>query len=227
MAASGPRRRAASRIPLAEAAGLIIPISDWLLEQVCAQKQQRKKVYNRPFTVSVNMSPLHFRQANFIDDLAVLMERYEVADETLELEITEGMAMAGGEDIVRTLTELKAIGLGLAIDDFGTGYSSLSYLQKFPIDRLKIDKSFLDGVPDNPDSVAICEVIIQLAQILGLGIVAEGVETEAQVTFLSALGCDEAQGYYFARPLSPDALKSHFAAPVQEQDLRVSVPSAG
>lgn len=206
-------------IPLAEAVGLIVPLSEWLLEQVCLQQKEWERSLGRTIRVSVNMSPLHFQQANFTETMAELLARHDVAKDSLELEITEGIAMAGGEDMLHTLEDLKALGLGLEIDDFGTGYSSLSYLRQFPIDRLKIDRSFMNSVPDDADAVAICEAIIQLAHSLDLGIVAEGIENEAQANFLLGAGCDEAQGYYFAKPLLPEELHAHLA---ENQDAATS-----
>jgi len=129
------------------------------------------------------------------------LSEYEVDPQLLELEITESAAMLNAEQTASTLHKLKALGVRIAIDDFGTGYSSLSHLKRFPLDSLKIDRSFVTGLPDNEDDASIAQALITMAHALRLKVIAEGVETEAQLEFLAASGCDEMQGYFFSRPL--------------------------
>ena len=155
-------------------------------------------------SISVNISPLHFRQEDLVDHISTALRESGLDPRRLELEITEGLAMAAGDEALSTLRKLKAMGLGLAIDDFGTGYSSLNRLKEFPVDRLKIDQSFTRNVTSNGDDAAISSAVIQLGHTLNLRVIAEGAETHEQIDFLAALGCDEVQGYYFGRPLTAD-----------------------
>ena len=153
--------------------------------------------------VAVNLSPRQFDHAELLAEVDAALQRHALAPALLELEITESVALQGVERTVATLAALKARGLALAIDDFGTGYSSLGYLKRFPVDALKVDQSFVRSMDSDAGDAAIVRAVIALAHSFGLGVIAEGVETPAQLACLAALGCDYAQGYYFSRPLPP------------------------
>jgi EAL domain-containing protein (putative c-di-GMP-specific phosphodiesterase class I) len=155
-------------------------------------------------TVSVNISPLHFRQQGLYQSVHDAIKEAGIAPHKLELEITESMAMTHRGNIIDLLNSLKELGVALAIDDFGTGFSSLSRLKDFPVDRLKVDQSFIFDLTEDADHRAISEAIIRLGHTMGLKVIAEGVETPAHLDVLKELGCDEAQGYLFARPLLED-----------------------
>lgn len=189
-------------IPVAEQSGLIVPLGDWVLETACAQLADWLKQGCTPLTMAVNLSPRQFNDNALSDKVQAVLMNSGLPANRLELEITESMVMDEGVDIIHTLTLLKAIGVSLAIDDFGTGYSNLSRLKHLPIDVIKIDKSFVDGIPDDLDDTAIASTIIAMAHHLKLKIVAEGVETYAQQKFLSDKYCDEMQGYLFGKPES-------------------------
>jgi diguanylate cyclase (GGDEF)-like protein/PAS domain S-box-containing protein len=190
-------------IPFAEESGLILPIGDWVLKEACRQSRAWQEAGLPPLRVSVNISALQFRQPDF----AVTVERALAAAgleaRYLQLEVTESMIMYEAERMTESLEQLKAMGLELAIDDFGTGYSSLSYLKRLPIDRLKIDKSFVQDVTTDTDDEAIIGAIIALTRKLGLRTIAEGVETREQLEFLRDQGCDEVQGFLLSKPLAP------------------------
>jgi diguanylate cyclase (GGDEF)-like protein/PAS domain S-box-containing protein len=187
-----------------EESGLIVPVGKWVLSAACAQIQAWQAAGLTPVPIAVNLSARQFYQ----QDLAAMVQRvlteHHVAANLLELEITESAAMHNAEATSNTLRSLKALGVRMAIDDFGTGYSSLGYLKRFPISALKIDRSFITGLPDDQDDASIAQAIITLAHALRLKVIAEGVENLAQLEFLAAKGCDEMQGYYFSRPLPAD-----------------------
>ena len=190
-------------IPLAEETGLIIEIGRWVLRESCRQAQRWAAAYPQGahLAMSVNISPRQLQQPKLVDDLAAILDETGFDPARLVLEITESVLMHDVASIVRRLQELKVLGVRLAIDDFGTGYSSLSYLRELPIDVLKIDKSFIDGLGGDNEQAAVASTIVRLAQTLQLETVAEGVERAEHVTELQALRCNLAQGYYFARPL--------------------------
>ena len=195
----------ATFIPLAEETGLIVPIGEFVLNAACAQV---RRWHDQGFTdlkVAVNLSMLQLLRGELTVRLHQILETHGLRADRLELELTESMVMANAEQSVRTLTELKAIGVTLAIDDFGTGYSSLSYLKRLPIDTLKIDQTFVGDITTDPDDAAITATIITMAHSLDLNVVAEGVETAEQLQYLRNQGCDEIQGHWFARPLEADA----------------------
>jgi EAL domain-containing protein (putative c-di-GMP-specific phosphodiesterase class I) len=158
--------------------------------------------------MSVNLSSYQFRRKNLLDTIRQALDRSGCSPEYLELEITESAIMQNGESTISILRQLKNIGLRLAIDDFGTGYSSLSYLKQFPVDALKIDRSFIKGIPEDPEDSAITKAIIAMAHSLDLRVVAEGVETEQQLQFLLRNGCDEMQGYLFSRPTTDETIET-------------------
>jgi diguanylate cyclase (GGDEF)-like protein/PAS domain S-box-containing protein len=187
-------------IPVAEESGLIVPIGEWVLRTACAQMRAWHEL-GLAFGIAVNLSPRQFRQKDLSGVVADALRQSGLAPDRLELEITEGTAMANAEQTVTVLGSLHSIGVRLSVDDFGTGYSSLSYLKRFPLDNLKIDRSFVLDVGNDPNGEAIVYATIALARSLKLKTIAEGVETAAQRDFLARAGCDEMQGYLFSRPL--------------------------
>ncbi|ADJ65088.1 diguanylate cyclase/phosphodiesterase with PAS/PAC sensor domains protein [Herbaspirillum seropedicae SmR1] len=187
-------------IPFAEEAGLIVPIGEWVLRTACRQNQAWQQAGLPPIPVAVNLSPRQLNQS-LPDFVAGVLAQSGLAASWLELEITENVVMKDAEKSVATLHALKRLGLQISVDDFGTGYSSLSYLRRFPVDALKIDKSFVRDIVRDADSAAIVKAIISLAHILNLRVIAEGVEDEEQHAFLKENACDEVQGYYFGKPM--------------------------
>lgn len=189
-------------IPIAEDSGLIIPLGNWVLSSACRQAKLWQEKGLPPVRMAVNVSGHQFQQASFVDTVGSILLETGLDPARLELELTESMVMERTEENISTLNRLKALGVQLAIDDFGTGHSSLSYLKRFPIDRLKVDRSFIFNIPGDSDDAAITEAVIALAHSLRYQVVAEGVETAEQLDFLRSRGCDEAQGYYFGKPMS-------------------------
>ncbi len=185
-------------IPIAEGSDLIRPMGAWVLKTACMQNQawQRQGIQRVP--VAVNVSPRQFGEESLFHDIKSALADSGLEGSDLELEITESMVMDDPEQAVNTLRRLKDLGISVAIDDFGTGYSSLAYLKRFPVDTVKLDRSFVDDIPHDVDSIAIAQAIIAMAHTLRLRVVAEGVESEAQVGFLRGEGCDEIQGHYFS-----------------------------
>jgi diguanylate cyclase (GGDEF)-like protein/PAS domain S-box-containing protein len=188
-------------IPIAEETGFIVAIGEWVIERACAQIAQWREAGLGDIAVSINLSTLQLRDAGLLSALAASLHRHRVPKGVLELEITESALMESVEMNLQKLQAIRELGVGLAIDDFGTGYSSLNYLNRFPLDKLKIDRSFVHDMLDDPTDLAITRAIIGLGHTLGLKVVAEGVETVQEVGILRAEGCDELQGYYFARPM--------------------------
>ncbi|BBP00693.1 bifunctional diguanylate cyclase/phosphodiesterase [Sulfuriferula nivalis] len=195
-------------IPIAEETGLIIPIGQWVLEEACRQNRSWQDAGLTPISISVNLSPIQFRQPTLIDLVTNTLLQSGLDAQYLELELTESFFMQDAERINVAITSLKKLGVALAIDDFGTGYSSLSYLKRFPVNHLKIDKSFVQEIDTNSDDEAIVRAIITLGHELGLKVVAEGVETQANYEFLKQHHCDEIQGYYFSRPVPAPEMES-------------------
>jgi EAL domain-containing protein (putative c-di-GMP-specific phosphodiesterase class I) len=189
-------------IPLAEETGLIVPIGEWVLRSACLQNKAWQGEGLPRLRVAVNLSPRQFAHEGLLQDVARVLRETGLDPAWLELEITESMVMRDPEHAVQLLHGLKAMGIHLSIDDFGTGYSSLSYLKRFPLDSVKIDRSFIKDLPLDGDDAGITQAIIAMAHSLRLGVIAEGVETAEQLDFLRANGCDEMQGYHFSRPLS-------------------------
>lgn len=211
-------------IPLAEDTGLILPIGHWVLATACAQiarwAQQPDTMH---FTVSVNVSARQFSLPNFVEEVKSVLEQTGATPTRLKLELTESVLLHKTEDIVAKMMALKAIGVSFSLDDFGTGYSSLSYLKRLPIDELKIDQSFVRDILTDPNDAAIAKTVVALGQILGLAVIAEGVETEGQRDFLARFGCDAYQGYLFSRPL---AIR-HFEEFVQRRANRAEPAAVG
>jgi EAL domain-containing protein (putative c-di-GMP-specific phosphodiesterase class I) len=188
-------------IRCAEETGLIVPMGTWMLRAACRQLRAWRDAGLGKVRVSVNVSARQFREGTLLESVREALAESRVEPGELELELTEGLAMGNVEGLLATLAGLKSLGVSIAIDDFGTGYSSLSYLKRFPIDRLKIDQSFVRNLPASEDDAAIARTIIALGRSLGLQVIAEGVETYEQLEFLRMQRCDEAQGYYFGRPM--------------------------
>ncbi len=189
-------------IPLAEETGLIIPIGEWALREACQQIQAWQAAGLLPTTISVNLSPRQFRHERLAFLIGRILDETGLSPDLLELELTESAIMENVSTATKTLQELKGLGLRVAVDDFGTGYSSLAHLKRFPLDVLKIDRSFVRNVSEDPEDAAIVLAIIAMAHSLGLSVVAEGVENEKQYAFLRANSCDEIQGYLFSEPVS-------------------------
>ena len=197
-------------IPLAEETGLIVPIGEWVLREACRQQKLWLDAGRKVGRIAVNLSPRQFRQKNFPGKVEAILRDTQLAAEYLELEITESCAMEHAGETINQLNQLNQMGMYLAIDDFGTGYSSLAYLQRFPIQKLKIDRSFVNDIHDDLHDAAITKTIIGLAHSMQLRVVAEGVETEHQAEWLRQRGCDQAQGFLYAKPMSPKQFESHF-----------------
>ncbi|MEO6665534.1 MAG: EAL domain-containing protein, partial [Nitrospiria bacterium] len=195
----------ATFIPLAEDTGLIVPIGQWVMRTACAQNKAWQDAGLPKLRVSVNVSARQFRQKSFPETVAAILRETGLGPAYLELEVTESLMMDHVEAAIATLKDLHAMGIALSIDDFGTGYSSLSYLRRFPIDSIKIDRSFIGSLTD-PSQTAIVTAMISLAHTLQLRVVAEGVETVGQADFLRDHGCDQGQGYLFSKPLAADGL---------------------
>ncbi|HXW89788.1 MAG TPA: EAL domain-containing protein [Terriglobales bacterium] len=195
-------------IRIAEHSGLISPIGTWVLRTACAQARRWQDEGNCTIPVAVNVSAVQFRQPGFQELIGSVLSETGLLGQYLELELTESLLLSYADMTASVLLELKGMGLKLSIDDFGTGYSSLSYLKQFPFDKLKIDRSFIRDVAVNSDDAAITTAIIRMAKSLGLKVIAEGVENEAQMSFLRALCCDEIQGYYFSKPLTADEVSA-------------------
>ena len=191
-------------IRIAEKSGLILPIGEWVLRTACSQALKWQEEGLPALTVAVNVSAIQFRQESFCGLIGRVLHETGLAPQCLELELTESLLVADTGVTLSVIQELKAMGLTLAIDDFGTGYSSFSYLRQFRVSKLKIDRSFIRDVAVNPDDAAITAAIISMAKSLHLKVIAEGVEDEAQMSFLRAHQCDEIQGYYFSKPLAVD-----------------------
>jgi diguanylate cyclase (GGDEF)-like protein len=207
-------------IDVAEETGLIVPIGKWVVEQACrqAQRWQAARRDGEQLLVSVNLSSRQLESSSLIDDVATVLEQTGVLPNLLGLEITESVVMRDPEASSTALQGLKDLGVRLAVDDFGTGYSSLAYLRRFPVDLLKVDRAFVDGLGPNPEDAedrAIVAAVVSLAHTLGLQAIAEGVETPGQLAELRALGCDMAQGFLISKPITAPALDDLLA-----RDLR-------
>jgi EAL domain-containing protein (putative c-di-GMP-specific phosphodiesterase class I) len=190
-------------IQIAEDCGLIVPIGQWVLRAACAQAQTWL-TNGIPFgTMAVNISAIEFRNEKFLEDICGILASTGLAPRYLELELTETAVMRNFEATGAVLQSLSKMGIRIAVDDFGTGYSNLSYLKRFPINTLKLDKSFVHDIPENGNIATIVRSVIHMGQSLHLKVVAEGVENAEQLKFLQAYDCAEAQGYYFSKPVDP------------------------
>jgi len=191
-------------IPLAESSGLVDCIGEFVLREACRQLRSWKDAGMPRVRVAVNVSPKQLASPDFVERFRAIMARAGVRGYQLDLELTETAMVENPEQTVRALEALKGIGLRVSLDDFGTGYSSLSHLKGFPLDTVKIDRSFVKDLPDDRDDVAVTEAILSMASALGLRVVAEGVETAEQLEFLRERGCAEAQGYFLRPPISAE-----------------------
>jgi diguanylate cyclase (GGDEF)-like protein len=201
-------------IPVAEESGFIIPIGDWVLHEAVKQAA-RWHAEQLDLVVSVNVSALQFQQPGFVEGVGQALRNAGLPAPLLELELTESMLVHDAKEALLRLQALAHLGVKLAIDDFGTGYSSLNYLKRLPVNRLKIDRSFVDGLPADESDVGIVNAIIRMGQALHLEVIAEGVETEAQRRFLKKAGCHQFQGFLYARALEPAALIERLRQPHQ------------
>jgi diguanylate cyclase (GGDEF)-like protein/PAS domain S-box-containing protein len=208
-------------IPVAEETGLILPLGRWVLERACTQAATWNAISPHPITMSVNVSGRQLQQPGFVGEVAEVLATTGLAPHLLTLELTESVLMHDAEAATAMLVELKALGLRLAIDDFGTGYSSLNYLRRFPIDELKIDRSFVASLQDGPAQAAVVLSILRLSETLHLETVAEGIEERSQLTALRDLGAELGQGYLFARPLDPAAMTALIAADAPFEDAAI------
>jgi EAL domain-containing protein (putative c-di-GMP-specific phosphodiesterase class I) len=197
-------------IPLAEETGLIIPLGKWILKAACKQARQWQQSGYPDWKMAVNISPKQFWQADLLETVADILEQTGLAPEFLELEITESAIMLDVEKAIDTMKRIRGMGISLAVDDFGTGYSSLSCLQRFPLSKLKIDRSFISSIVDGDNNGAIAEGIIALARTLHLEVIAEGIEELSQVEFLINKGCKQGQGFFFGHPMPPERLATYF-----------------
>lgn len=193
-------------IPVAEETGLIVSIGEWVLRTACEQNKKWQEMGLKPVRVAVNLSALQFRQKDLLSLIERVLDETQLDPQWLELELTESIIMENAEKTINTLKRLEKMGMQLSIDDFGTGYSSLNYLKRFPIHRIKIDRSFITDILKDNDDVAITQAIIALSKSLRLGVIAEGVETNEQLEFLRQLGCDEIQGFFYSKPILPEQL---------------------
>jgi EAL domain-containing protein (putative c-di-GMP-specific phosphodiesterase class I) len=188
-------------IPIAEETGLIVPIGRWVLQEACRQNKAWQDAGMPAVRIAVNLSARQFTDKGLLKEVRSILADSGLSPSLLELEITESMVMRDLPKALEILTALKRLGVWLAIDDFGTGYSSLSSVKRFPIDVIKVDRSFIRDIPEDSDDKALTEAIIRMAKSLSLTVVAEGVETKEQVAFLQRHACDEFQGYYFSKPI--------------------------
>lgn len=206
-------------IPLAEHTGQIIAIGRWVLKRACMDMMALQAEGYPAYPVAVNISPLQFRRDGFLQELRGVLEQTGLAPTMLELELTEGVLMSGADEVIATLHAIRAMGIQVAIDDFGTGFSSLRYLRQLPVQKVKLDRSFIRDITTNRDNAAIVQGVITMAHHLGLTVIAEGVETREQQADLVSRECDLLQGYFFARPMSLEALKR-----ICEQSYSLPVP---
>ena len=199
-------------IPVAEATGLIVPLGEWVLEAACAQAVAWRESGMPMIPVAVNVSPVQFKRGTIVDTVVKVIERTGIDPAALELEITESLIMEDVDATMRLLDELHRLRVSLAIDDFGTGYSSLAFLKRFPVNKLKIDRSFIRDIAHDPDDAAITRAIINLGESLNLDVIAEGVESEEQLAFLRLQRCREIQGFLISKPLPADAFVEWYAS---------------
>ncbi len=210
-------------IPIAEDTGLIIPLGEWVLRTACTELVRLHRAGHSHLRMAVNLSGRQLHHAGLVESITNIIRETGIEPSLLELELTESSIMEDAERTVTTLRVLQQMGISLAIDDFGTGYSSLSYLKRFPLTRLKIDRSFIHELPKNSEDAAIVMAIIAMARALRLRVTGEGIETEEQLKFLGQLGCDDMQGFFIARP----APASYFAQEVAQWCPEISLLASG
>ena len=198
-------------IPVLEELGLVVQVGEWVLEEACRQLKAWHEEKIRIPKISVNLSARQFAEGDLSARIAAILDRTGLAPACLELELTESILMRDVASAMQTLGNLKRLGLCIAVDDFGTGYSSLNYLKQFPIDVLKIDRSFVDGLPDGEQDAQIARAIIAMAHSLNMMVIAEGVESQAQLDFLREHDCDEVQGFLLGRPMPARQLTAQFS----------------
>lgn len=211
-------------ISLAEDTGQIIPISEWVLATACRDALELNALNDTPITVAINVSPMQFQRPGFLTSLEQVLADSGLAPALLELELTEGVLMDSAESTIQALQAIRRLGVHIALDDFGTGFSSLSYLKRLPINKLKVDRSFVRDVANDTRDAAIVEGVVTMADKLGLEVLIEGVETAEQFAYLRQLQCDHFQGYYFARPMSLTALKDFLRTPLASLDASAERP---
>jgi EAL domain-containing protein (putative c-di-GMP-specific phosphodiesterase class I) len=214
-------------VPLAEETGLILPLGQWVLEVACAQLAVwATGTHTDRLTLAVNVSARQFRQADFVHQVLSVLDTTGANPQQLKLELTESLLVDDVEDIVEKMTALKNKGVSFSLDDFGTGYSSLAYLKRLPLDQLKIDRSFVRDVLTDTNDAVIARTIVALGQSLGLNVIAEGVETDAQRNFLASHGCLTYQGYFFSRPIPLwefEALGMEFSTRPAEDSFAINI----
>jgi len=215
-------------IPLAEETGLIVPLGEWVLYEACRQARSWQSSGLQPLRVAVNLSARQFRAENLLDTVRAALAAARLEPRSLELELTESAVMQDAESSVQILRRLSDLGIRISVDDFGTGYSSLSYLRRLPLDKLKIDRAFIREIATSRDDAEIVRAIVSLAHSLHLKVIAEGVETAEQLTFLRSLGCDQYQGYHCSPPLPAAQFTARFAAAQGSQpaDEATRVPAS-
>jgi EAL domain-containing protein (putative c-di-GMP-specific phosphodiesterase class I) len=211
-------------IPVAEACGLILPIGAWVLREACRQARAWVNEGLPATTIAVNVSAMEFRNEDFLKGLFAILSETGLDPHSLELELTESVLMTRAESMTVILQALRERGIQVAIDDFGTGYSSLSYLRQFPVDALKIDQSFVRQISTAGDDATLVIAVIAMARSLHLRVVAEGVEMPEELAFLRTHQCDEAQGYYFSRPVPPQQFASLLETGISKADWLVLSP---
>ncbi|WP_345810974.1 EAL domain-containing protein [Paraburkholderia sp. PREW-6R] len=207
-------------VPVAEDAGLIVEIGDWVLRRACEQIAQWRRTIAPDLVVAVNLSPRQFNDG-LLERIQRCLARTGLEPSALELEITERLLMSDSESVMPMLSALTDMGVRISVDDFGTGYSSLSYLKRFPLHNLKIDRSFVAGLPDHRDSIAITQAVVAMAHSLGMNVTAEGVETAAQADFLRSIACDKQQGYFYSRPVGASA----YARSLHDARMKEATPT--
>ncbi len=194
-------------IPMAEKNGLIVPIAEWVLRTACVQTRQWHQTGLPHLTVAVNLSALQFRQTGFVALVSRILEDTGLDPSFLDLEVTKSLVAGTPGSMMARFNELRALGIVLSIDDFGTGYSQFGHFMNFPLDQLKIDRTFVRGLPDNVDAAAIARAIVSMGSSLGVRVMAVGVENARQEQFLKSIWCECAQGFFYSRPLPADALR--------------------
>lgn len=207
-----------SFLSIAEQSGLIVLIGEWVLKQACQQNKSWQDQQLNVVRIAVNVARRQFEQKNFVDSVKAILHETGLAAEYLEIELTENIILRDEEKVIRQIHQLKDLGISIALDDFGTGYSSISYLKKIPVDRIKIDRSYIANIDNNREDAAIVRAIIELAIGLNMYVIAEGVETLKQLQTLMNYQCVEVQGYYFSMPL-PAAEVEKFLKPSDRNPL--------